>query len=94
MELTTSNMEAQSLLRRVPEGRLVAGVATGLAAHFDLDVAIVRIAFVVLSVVGGIGIPLYLAAWLLIPELGTDTTVAADLLDHLHLGGGAPGGSI
>ena len=38
------------------------GVAAGLAAFFGLDVTHVRIAFVVLSFLGGAGLPLYLAA--------------------------------
>jgi len=84
--MTTQVTESQQPLRRHPEGRIVAGVASGLAAYFDLDVAIVRIAFVVVTVMGGFGIPLYLAAWLLIPEEGSDTTVADDLLEHLRLG--------
>jgi phage shock protein PspC (stress-responsive transcriptional regulator) len=66
-------------LRRANEGRLVVGVAAGLAAYFDVDVVIVRIAFVVLALVGGIGLPLYAAAWLLVPEEGSDHSVADDL---------------
>ena len=49
-------------LRRPFEGRMLAGVAAGLARYFGVDEMIVRIAFVVLTVVGGAGIPLYLAA--------------------------------
>lgn len=59
---------------------MVAGVAAGLAVHFDLDVAIVRIAIVVLACVGGLGLPLYLAAWLLLPEEGSDQSVLESLL--------------
>ena len=69
-------------LRRVHEGSMLGGVATGLARYFDVDVAIARIVIVVLSLVGGAGVPLYLAAWLLIPEEGTDRSVLADLLHY------------
>ena len=86
MEMTSPVAESEQHLCRRPEGRIVAGVASGLAAYFDLDVAIVRIALVVVTVMGGFGIPLYLAGWLLIPEEGSDTTVADDLLEHLRLG--------
>jgi phage shock protein PspC (stress-responsive transcriptional regulator) len=55
-------------LRRPSSGRLVAGVAAGVADYLGLDVAVVRIAFVVLTIVGGLGIPAYLAGWLLIPD--------------------------
>ncbi len=60
-------------LRRPFEDRMLAGVAAGLARYFGVDATIVRIAFVVLTVVGGAGIPLYLAGLLLIPEEGSDS---------------------
>lgn len=59
---------------------MVAGVASGLADFFDVDPTLVRIGFVVLSCLGGLAVPLYLAGWLLIPEAGTDLSVAEDLL--------------
>lgn len=57
-------------LRRRTDDKMIAGVASGLAAHLRVDPALVRIGFVVLLFTGGIGIPLYLAGWLLIPEAG------------------------
>jgi phage shock protein PspC (stress-responsive transcriptional regulator) len=71
-------------LRRPFSGRMLAGVAAGLARHFGVDVTIVRIAFVVLTVVGGAGIPLYLAGLLLIPEEGSDVSIASSLIDSLQ----------
>ncbi len=67
-------------LRRTTNGRIVAGVAGGIAEYFDVDVAVVRLAFVAFTLLGGIGAPLYAAAWLLIPEAGADASVAAELL--------------
>jgi phage shock protein PspC (stress-responsive transcriptional regulator) len=80
-------------LRRPADGRVVAGVAAAISRHFNVDVTIVRIAFAVLTVVGftGLayfgsiplylgGIPLYLACWLLIPEEGSDHSIAGRLL--------------
>ena len=67
-------------LRRPAEGRILAGVAAGFADHFDVDVVLVRIAIVALTLMGGIGLPLYLAAWLVIPEEGTDESVVEHLL--------------
>lgn len=60
---------------------LQAGGQRGLAEYFGLDVTIVRIAFVVLAVVGGVGIPLYLAGLLLIPEQGTDQSIAGAFIE-------------
>jgi phage shock protein PspC (stress-responsive transcriptional regulator) len=71
-------------LRRPFSGRMLAGVATGLAHYFGVDVTIVRIAFVVLTLVGGAGIPLYLAGLLLIPEEGSDQSIASSLIDSFQ----------
>lgn len=86
MEQRTSTpvFETDRPLRRSRHSRMLAGVAGGLAEYFDLDVALVRVGIVVLTVMGGLGVPLYVAAWLLVPEDGTDHTVADELLDHLH----------
>ena len=67
-------------LHRGGERRMLAGVAVGLADYFDIDPTLVRIGFVALTFLGGLAVPLYLAGWLLIPEEGSDTSVAEDLL--------------
>ena len=45
---------------------------------------LVRIAFVVLTVVGGAGIPLYLAGLLLIPDEGSDVSIAGSIIESLQ----------
>ncbi|MFN2557650.1 MAG: PspC domain-containing protein [Nitriliruptorales bacterium] len=55
------------LVRRVDD-RVVAGVASGMADYLQIDPVLVRIAFVVLALTGGVGVVAYLAAWLLMPE--------------------------
>ena len=72
------------VLRRPYQDRMLAGVASGLARYFGVDPTLVRIAFVVLTVVGGAGIPLYLAGLLLIPEEGSDQSIASSLLDGIR----------
>lgn len=52
---------------RVSDGRVVAGVARGLATHLGTDVLIVRIAFLVLALGRGAGVVLYAALWVLAP---------------------------
>ncbi len=59
-------------LFRHREGRVVGGVAAGIADRFGLDPTVVRIAFVVVGVMGGLGVLIYLALWLLIPEIGDE----------------------
>lgn len=78
---TTYDRPARQELRRSTDDRMLAGVAGGLARYLDVDATLVRIAFVVLTVIGGAGVPLYLAAWLLIPEDGADQSIAASFLD-------------
>jgi len=60
---------------------MLTGVAVGLAEYFGADVTIVRVAFVVLTVVGGAGIPLYLAGLLLIPDAGSDHSIAGSFIE-------------
>jgi phage shock protein PspC (stress-responsive transcriptional regulator) len=84
--------DSRSPLRRPARGRMLAGVAAGISRHFNIDVTIVRVAFAVLTIVGftGLGflgslpfylggIPLYLACWLLIPEEGSEHSIASNL---------------
>jgi phage shock protein PspC (stress-responsive transcriptional regulator)/predicted membrane protein len=48
---------------------VVAGVASGLAAHLELDPVWVRLAFVVLAFVGGLGFLVYIVAWVVMPPI-------------------------
>jgi phage shock protein PspC (stress-responsive transcriptional regulator) len=72
------------LLRRSYSDRMLAGVAGGLARYFGVDATIVRIAFVVLTIFGGAGIPVYLAGLLLIPEEGSNQSIAGSLIESLQ----------
>lgn len=57
------------LVRRPELGR-IAGVCAGIAEYLDTDVTLVRLAWVILSIVpGGLvgGLVAYLAAWLIMP---------------------------
>lgn len=51
---------------------MLGGVAGGLAARYDVDVALVRVAFVVLACAWGAGLVLYLALWALVPSAPGD----------------------
>ncbi len=66
-------------LSRPVEDRMLAGVAAGIARYLGVDVTLVRIAFAVLTLFGGAGLPIYLACWLLIPEDGATQSIASDL---------------
>jgi phage shock protein C len=79
---TNHSQEEPRLLRRPASGRILGGVAAGLAGYLAVDVAHVRIILVALSFLGGAAVPLYLAAWVLIPAEGSGIAIADDVLDH------------
>lgn len=67
MENTSSTRPFR--LYRSRTDRMIGGVCGGLADALAVDVVLVRLGFVALTVLGGgIGIPLYIAAWILAPE--------------------------
>ena len=74
----------RSALRRPFDGRVLTGVAEGLARYFGVDTTLVRIGFVVLTVIGGAGVPLYLAGLLLIPDEGSDQSIAGSIIESLQ----------
>ncbi|MGO8960426.1 MAG: PspC domain-containing protein [Streptosporangiaceae bacterium] len=71
-------------LYRPTSDRMLAGVASGMARYLGIDVLLVRIVLVTLIFVGGIGLPLYVACWLLIPDEGTSQSVASDFVHSLR----------
>jgi phage shock protein C len=92
METTTVNPEANDdtypapparphlPLSRPLDDRMLAGVAAGVARYLGVDVTVVRIVFAVLTLIGGAAVPAYLAGWLLIPEEGSEQSIAAGYL--------------
>jgi phage shock protein PspC (stress-responsive transcriptional regulator)/predicted membrane protein len=68
------------LLRRSRADRTLAGVCAGLAAYFEIHPAIFRVAFVVLTLLGGAGLAIYLAAILVMPDEGQDDSIATSVL--------------
>jgi phage shock protein C len=60
-------MQGKRLVRS-RNNRIVAGVAGGLAATFNVDPLLVRIILVALALLNGFGLMLYLALWLLVPN--------------------------
>ncbi len=55
-------------LYRSREDRIIAGVCAGLADYFNIDTTFVRLAFIFLFLVEGVGVVAYLIAWVIIPE--------------------------
>src|SRR5687768_14343331 len=86
--MTTEQPTAPRMLRRRSSDRVVGGVASGLGDYFNVDPLLIRIGFVGLMVFGGMGIFLYVAAWLLMPDETTERSIAQRILDRVGLGGG------
>jgi phage shock protein PspC (stress-responsive transcriptional regulator) len=55
-------------ITRVAGGRWFAGVSTGLARWLGVDPLVVRAGFILLSIFFGMGVAVYLALWLVMPD--------------------------
>ena len=55
-------------LYRDPDNRVIGGVCGGLGAYFNMDPVILRIIFVVLLLINGIGLIAYLILWIAVPK--------------------------
>ncbi|HSW66346.1 MAG TPA: PspC domain-containing protein [Bacillota bacterium] len=65
--------DAPKRLYRDTDNAMIAGVASGLAAYFNIDPIIVRLIFVAAVLTGGWGIAIYILLWLLVPEAKTSS---------------------
>jgi phage shock protein C len=61
-------MEPARKLYRSRTDRKLGGVCGGLAEYFNLDPTLLRVLFIVLAVLGGSGLIIYLAMWILVPN--------------------------
>jgi phage shock protein PspC (stress-responsive transcriptional regulator) len=71
---TEAGMANGKKLYRSRDNRMVAGVLGGIAEHFGWDATMIRVAFVLLSIIsaafpGGL---VYLVMWLIIPDAGSE----------------------
>jgi Putative stress-responsive transcriptional regulator len=60
----------QNKLMRSSTDKMLGGVCAGLGKYLRVDVTIVRLFFVVLTMVGGFGPLLYIILWVLVPLEG------------------------
>ena len=61
-------MDATRKLYRSKTDRKLAGVCGGLAQYFNVDATLIRVLFVLLAVLGGSGLVLYVAMWIIVPQ--------------------------
>lgn len=71
-------MSANRQLYRSESKRMLGGVCGGLSDFLGLDATVVRVLFLLLSFVGGAGILLYPAMWIVVP---TESRVGAPPAD-------------
>jgi len=59
---------ARKRLVRPRQGRKIAGVCLGFAEYFDIDVTVVRLTWLIVSFMTGVGLLSYPIAWIVVPE--------------------------
>lgn len=70
--ISNENIPERKRLFRDTDNAMIAGVSAGLAEYFGLDVLLVRIVFVIVTLITvGWAILLYIIIWLLVPEAKT-----------------------
>jgi phage shock protein C len=76
-----SDVDGSRTLVRTRDGRIVAGVCSGLGEYFGIDANLIRVIVAVLTVfTGGVGALAYLAAWVVIPEEGEKSSIAENIV--------------
>jgi len=55
-------------LYRLRDERMLGGVCFGIGKYFEVDPVLIRLLWIVVSLVYGVGILAYVIAWIIIPE--------------------------
>jgi phage shock protein PspC (stress-responsive transcriptional regulator) len=58
---------------RDPEKRIIGGVASGVGAYLGVETIAMRVLFIIFTVMGGLGLFIYIVMWLILPEAKTLT---------------------
>jgi phage shock protein C len=61
-------MDSTRKLYRSKTDRVLARVCGGLAQYFNVDATLIRVLFVLLAVLGGAGLVVYVAMWIIVPN--------------------------
>ncbi|WP_239115907.1 PspC domain-containing protein [Planotetraspora kaengkrachanensis] len=78
-EMNTNGSVKQ--LRRTRNGKVIAGVCSGVGEYIGVDPNILRVVLAVASFFGGLGVGVYAVAWILVPEEGREGSIAQDLIN-------------
>lgn len=66
-------LEKPKRLYRNPEDSIIGGVCSGIAQYLGIDPVFVRLAFIIFTLINGIGILAYFIFWIIIPEAKTNS---------------------
>jgi phage shock protein PspC (stress-responsive transcriptional regulator) len=93
---TTYNAAGKRRLFRDENHKLVGGVCSGVANYFDIDIAIVRVVFLILLFSFGIGFIPYIILWIAVPSsaeqvIGSRRKKLYRDVDEKYVGGVASG---
>ena len=70
-------------LTRSKTDKVVAGVCGGLGEYFSVDPVIIRLIFVVVTMLGGAGVLAYIVMWIIVPEAG-QKSYAETIKNDIH----------
>jgi phage shock protein PspC (stress-responsive transcriptional regulator) len=56
---------------RDPDHRVIGGVCSGMGAYWNMDPWVVRLIFIVVTMLGGLGVLIYLILYIVLPEART-----------------------
>ena len=60
-------MEVEKKLVRPKDGAMIGGVCAGVARYFGLDATLIRVIWVLVVCIGGVGLLAYVICWIVIP---------------------------
>ncbi|MFG3441284.1 PspC domain-containing protein [Nonomuraea sp. NPDC047897] len=75
------NEKSIKQLRRTRDGRIIAGVCSGVGHYLGIDANLIRIGLAIATLFGGMGIGVYAIGWLLMPDEGSDSSIVQDLIN-------------
>lgn len=70
--------------QRSSDRRLLAGVCGGISEYFGWEPTIVRIVFIVLTVLGFSGVFVYILAWLIMPDQGEQHSLLEQIIRNFQ----------
>ncbi|MBB6121904.1 PspC domain-containing protein [Nocardiopsis algeriensis] len=76
--------------RRSNDSRMLTGVCGGIADYLGIDATVVRLVFVVLTLLGFSGVFVYILAWLIMPAEGEQYSLLEEIVRSFQ---GKPGQS-